>query len=80
MTMEKIEVQEGGSGGGHKSNADMTIAQEVDRNHFPSRLHQMLSSLENNADGLVGVCSWQPHGRVFMIRDTEMFVQQILPK
>ena len=79
MTMEKSDNQGGGNGGSQKTSPTMTAA-EVDRNHFPSRLHMMLSSLEDNPDGLGSVCSWQPHGRVFMIRDTEVFVQQILPK
>jgi hypothetical protein len=55
-------------------------AEELDRNHFPTRLHMMLSALENDADGLANVVSWQPHGRVFMIRNADVFMDHILPK
>lgn len=75
--MEKRESQAGGNP--HKPNPTMPSA-EVDRNHFPSRLHQMISSLENSPDGLGGVVTWAPHGKCFMIRDNDLFINQVLPK
>ena len=71
MTMEKSEPSQGDDGAAGSGG-------EVDRNHFPTRLHLMLQSLTDSDHG--SVVSWQPHGRVFMIRDTDVFVDQVLPK
>jgi HSF-type DNA-binding len=45
---------------------------------FPARLHYLLDVLEK--DGLAHVCSFQSHGRAFVVRDKEAFVKDILPK
>jgi hypothetical protein len=45
---------------------------------FPARLHYLLDVLEK--DGLADVCSFQSHGRAFVVRDKEAFVKDILPK
>ena len=42
---------------------------------FPEKLHAMLSSVEE-----VDVVTWQPHGRAFLIRDKDRFVNEIMPK
>lgn len=42
---------------------------------FPEKLHAMLNSSE-----LEGVVGWQPHGRSFLIRDKDIFVNEIMPK
>lgn len=42
---------------------------------FPEKLHAMLSS--NEEEDVVG---WQPHGRAFLIRDKDRFVNEIMPK
>lgn len=43
---------------------------------FPVRLHNLLSSGED-LDDIVG---WQPHGRAFLIRDKDVFVNETMPK
>lgn len=45
---------------------------------FPIRLHTMLTSLEDI--GLSCVCSWQIHGRSFLVHDRDKFEKFILPK
>jgi hypothetical protein len=45
---------------------------------FPMRLHRMLDEVEN--EGYAHIISWQPHGRAFIIRDTSLFSQIIMPK
>mmetsp|Transcript_14535 Transcript_14535/g.27627 ORF Transcript_14535/g.27627 Transcript_14535/m.27627 type:complete len:296 (+) Transcript_14535:164-1051(+) len=45
--------------------------------NFPVKLHYMLSDME--ADGLANIVSWQPHGRCFIVHETEEFVSKILP-
>jgi hypothetical protein len=45
---------------------------------FPARLHYLLDVLEK--DGLAHVCSFQSHGRAFVVRDKDAFVKDILPK
>jgi len=42
---------------------------------FPEKLHAMLSS--GDLDVVVG---WQPHGRAFLIRDKDVFVNKVMPK
>ena len=72
MTMDKIDAKtEAAEDRG--GDADSV----VDRNHFPSRLHMMLHALENSPEGS-GI-GWQPHGKVFIIRNTGVFVDQVLP-
>jgi HSF-type DNA-binding len=86
MTMDKCnplqERVDGNDRFTEQNTANMTgrPADELDRNHFPTRLHMMLSSLEDDADGLASVVSWQPHGRVFVIRDADAFTDHVLPK
>jgi hypothetical protein len=48
------------------------------RRTFPIRLHTMLSDAE--ANGQTDIISWQPHGKCFLVRDTEQFVEKLLPK
>ena len=45
---------------------------------FPARVHYLLDVLEK--DGLAHVCSFQSHGRAFVVRDKAAFVKDILPK
>lgn len=44
---------------------------------FPIRLHYLLSELER--DGLDHIIGWQLHGRCFVIRKPQEFVDVILP-
>jgi hypothetical protein len=48
----------------------------MDPNHFPSRLHEMLSSpfLEES------IVAWQPHGKCFLIKRKEKFVEKVMPR
>lgn len=45
---------------------------------FPMRLHRMLDEVDK--EGYAHIISWQPHGRAFIIRDTCLFSQIIMPK
>lgn len=45
--------------------------------NFPTKLHYMLSTIENDGQG--SVISWQPHGRCFMVHDMKEFVNSMLP-
>lgn len=69
--MEQIVEAAAGSEVFARGTADAGAS--VDRNHFPTRLHMML---EDSPDGI----SWQPHGKVFIIRNKDKFVDQVLPK
>jgi HSF-type DNA-binding len=44
---------------------------------FPLQLHVMLSNA--HAGGYNDVCSWQPHGRAFLVKDRQRFVGEVLP-
>ncbi|KAG7355496.1 HSF-type DNA-binding protein [Nitzschia inconspicua] len=44
---------------------------------FPMKLHAMLEGVRQ--EGLEDVCSWQPHGRSFVVRNPKEFVA-LLPK
>jgi hypothetical protein len=44
---------------------------------FPIQLHLMLSNAQ--VEGYSDVCSWQPHGRSFLIKDRKRFVDRVLP-
>jgi HSF-type DNA-binding len=44
---------------------------------FPLQLHVMLSNA--HAGGYSDVCSWQPHGRSFLVKDRQRFVDEVLP-
>ena len=44
---------------------------------FPVKLHDMLDEIER--DGHADVVSWQPHGRCFVVRKPEAFVNRIMP-
>ena len=44
---------------------------------FPLKLQRILDKLE--ADGIIDVLSWQPHGRAFIVHDAERFVNEVLP-
>lgn len=44
---------------------------------FPLQLHVMLSNA--HAGGYGDVCSWQPHGRSFLVKDRQRFVDEVLP-
>ena len=75
MTMDQIDnkVEAPRSDLATTGSATDTLALSVDRNHFPTRLHKML---ESSPDSI----SWQPHGKVFIIRDKDAFVEQVLAK
>jgi len=45
--------------------------------NFPIKLWDLLVSLE--AEGLEHIVSWSPHGRCFVVRNQEEFVNTILP-
>lgn len=45
---------------------------------FPLKLHRVLSEIE--ADGLSEIVGWQPHGRAFLVHDTDRFRSEILPR
>ncbi len=45
---------------------------------FPLRLHTMLDAVES--EGLANIVSWQPHGRAFVVHDTQRFVHEIMPR
>ena len=44
---------------------------------FPLRLQRMLDKLE--ADCSHDIISWLPHGRAFMVHDTDRFVVELMP-
>lgn len=44
---------------------------------FPFILHQLLE--EASEIGLSSIISWRPHGRAFMVHDTQGFVQHVMP-
>ena len=46
--------------------------------HFPTLLHLVLTRAEK--DGYSHICSWQPHGRCFMVHNRELFVQEVMPQ
>lgn len=48
------------------------------RKIFPIVLHELLSDVEMT--GQTDIISWQPHGRCFIVHDTDAFVQQFLPR
>lgn len=45
---------------------------------FPEKLYQMLNQIAE--DGLDDVCSWQPHGRCFVVHQPERFVKEVMPR
>ena len=45
---------------------------------FPIVLHRTLAQIE--ADGYGHVVGWQPHGRAFLIRQPQQFLDDILPR
>jgi hypothetical protein len=47
--------------------------------HFPQKLHRMLSELQKEAGG-TDVASFLPHGRAFDIHNPKKFVTEIMPK
>lgn len=48
------------------------------RRTFPIRLHTLLSDVEKS--GQMDIISWQPHGRCFIVRKTDEFVEKLLPQ
>ena len=56
----------------------------LDPNHFPTRLHEMLSTIDDddrdgNTSNDANIVSWQPHGRSFTVNQPAEFVDKILP-
>jgi HSF-type DNA-binding len=51
---------------------------------FPAKLHYVLEQVEKDQEqhggGGGGVISWQPHGKAFLVKDREKFVNEYLPK
>lgn len=45
---------------------------------FPFRLQRILDKLE--ADGDTDIVSWLPHGRGFLVQDSHLFVNQVMPR
>lgn len=58
---------------GNSSSSCKNGPQEI----FPLKLQRILDKLES--DGITDVLSWQPHGRAFRVRDSDRFVNEILP-
>lgn len=65
------------------------VGKPVDPNHFPTHLYRMLEQIDNSeghasqiVDGrtFVSICSWQPHGKCFLIHDEDLFSKYVLPK
>lgn len=55
----------------------------IDPNHFPSRLHEMLGTIDDDNDGTASnakIVSWQPHGKCFLIKNKEEFIAKVLPR
>ena len=52
----------------------------MDPNHFPSRLHEMLREINDSGDGTAKIVSWQPHGKCFLIKNKEEFIDKVLPR
>lgn len=46
-------------------------------NPFPAVLHRMMEDLEGKTTS--SFCSWQPHGRAFLIKDPKHFMSDVLP-
>jgi hypothetical protein len=44
---------------------------------FPFRLHYLLDMFEQ--DGIEDICSFQPHGKAFLVHDQNRFVKELLP-
>jgi HSF-type DNA-binding len=44
---------------------------------FPVKLHQLLSG--SDEDGFSHIVSWQPHGRSFIVKKHDEFVEKVLP-
>lgn len=44
---------------------------------FPVKLHQLLSG--SDADGFSSIVCWQPHGRSFIVKKHQEFVDTVLP-
>ena len=48
---------------------------------FPGKLHRMLTDVDNNlGDGLQDCVSWLPHGRAFIVKNTDVFAAKVIPK
>jgi HSF-type DNA-binding len=60
------------------SSSVLTSPQPMDNRNFPARLHQCLTELERQ--GLGHIVSFQPHGRCFVVRKQQEFVDQVLPR
>ena len=45
--------------------------------HFPALLHAMLTRAE--VDGYNDICSWNDHGRSFVVHDRDRYVQEVMP-
>ena len=58
-------------------------AAAMDPNHFPSRLHEMLDTIDDDSSGTANSAkfvSWQPHGKCFLIKNKEEFIAKVLPR
>lgn len=45
---------------------------------FPEKLHEMLCTVVK--EGLEDIVSWQPHGRCFLVRKKNEFVNEVMPR
>jgi hypothetical protein len=45
---------------------------------FPAKLSRMLNEVQDSGDA--SIVSWLPHGRAFIVHDTDKFIDKILPK
>ena len=48
--------------------------------HFPTILHNMLTSIDNESGEDAEIVSWQTHGKCFLIKQKEEFTAKILSR
>ncbi len=46
--------------------------------NFPQKLYKMLESASK--ESFEDVISWEPNGRSFVVRDTDKFAKEVLPR
>lgn len=52
----------------------------MDNQHFPTILHDMLTSIDKAGSEEGAIISFQPHGKCFLIKQKEEFIARILPR
>ena len=81
-SMSSSSSAETNQGMGESANASNNQQNKnVTSNHFvtsfPFKLQRILDKLESDRNG--AVVSWQPHGRAFMVHNSERFVNELMP-